>query len=60
MKAGSNCSGAPSPQEELNRRILPTKMPSSEALSLHMKYPLLTLQLLEFLFRVLFLRKCLQ
>jgi hypothetical protein len=45
------------PQEELNRRICPAKTFSSETLPLNMKYPLLTLQFLEFLIRALFHRK---
>jgi hypothetical protein len=54
-----NCSGAP-PQGELNRGIFPIEMPSSDTNNPHMKYPPLTLQLLGFLIRALFLRKGLQ
>jgi hypothetical protein len=45
------------PQEALNRKIFPTRITSSQTLPIHIKYPLLTVQLPRFLIRDLFLRK---
>jgi hypothetical protein len=45
------------PQDELNRPIFPSKMPSTKTPHPHMKHPKLTLQLQGFLFKALFLQK---